>query len=250
MEIKDELSFEEFEEIERAFAKIIQMSCSILLVGPSRIKCQSDLNSLKEAGFFNVTVETRLSTLPMLIKKGNIRVIVIDGDMKDNESLKLFLSMKSKKDLKLPEFLFIREDVSDNMLDVFQKAGALGCIHKPLVCSEFENAISSILFDEDSSFEEFSVESKPFGESTLIKIKGDLHRQGINELSDKLKVVQNEQNDGCLIDFSRVTSVDKSIVEVFNESSDSYKSVEKSIDIFDPKRKLIKFALEKVVKFI
>ena len=86
------LNLEDLDRIEKGFSRLVQRSCSILLFDSSHIMGLASLRNLKTSGYQNiVSVDSKISNVEELLKARKFRLVILDGDMKDNECFKYYL---------------------------------------------------------------------------------------------------------------------------------------------------------------
>jgi CheY-like chemotaxis protein len=202
------------------------------------------MRTLKAHGFQNIiTVEAKISSVEVLMKSHKFKLVILDADMKDNESFKFYLELKHKGFENLPPVLFMKEEVTEKSLEIYKKAGAVGCIKRPIVIEEFENVLE-ILFHIDIATENnFNLEVRAFGESMLMRVRGAMTEENLPDFIEKM--TEASQNGNSLIlDFSKVIKVHEHIKRIIIQCSSNFAALHKKLEIYDPKHKLSMFELE------
>ena len=243
MSAQTPITIDDLERVEKGFTRLIERTCSILIFDSSHLKCQASLRSLKADGFQNVITSEKIANIDILLGAHKFRLVILDGDMKENESLKFFIELKQKKIENMPAVIFMREAVTDKILELYKRAGAVGCIKRPVIAEELEVILAEIFHFDIALENNYSLEIKDFGESTLVRVRGTLTENNLPEFLLKIST-DLVINKSLILDFSKIKKVHEHLRRVLLQTAETLSASQKKLELYDPRHKLSHFEME------
>lgn len=232
-----EINLQELEEQKNKIQDLFDRVLPIIFFEPSQFKCKMMEKKLNDAGYFKVIFIGELSKIEDLIKTGaGFSLIILDGDLPDNESFKHYLGVKQKFK-NVPKAVFLKDKIDLKLNEIYKKGGALGSIVKPFEVISLNNLIVE---SNSISKLEAKVDMVHLGDSYIIKLIGDLNSAHLAELKEKFKKIDIQPNYCFIIDASRLIKSSQSLESILLEIHELLEFNKVKFELFDPKNKLDK----------
>lgn len=235
------LNIDELEAIENKIQVMFDHAIPVLLVDPSPFKSKATIKGLNDAGYFNITVINDSKMLDLHITEEHLySLVLLDGDIGDNECFKVYLSIKQKVK-NVPKTIFLKEQAGSKVCEIYKKGGSLGCLEKPFEVSSLKELLHE---SSDEQIDKTKIELVKFGEGFLIKLIGLVDIDHLAQAAEHIASVANSEANRCILDLSKLKTVDASFEKLLKTSATSFLAAGKIIEIFDPKNRLAKFNFE------
>ncbi|RXK00537.1 histidine kinase [Arcobacter sp. CECT 8986] len=210
---KPSLSFEEQEEIVVDDRKHLDNTKeAFLIIDDDEVFSSIVYEEIKKSGNYGL-IALNASTGLELVKKYNIKGIMLDLTLPDMDGIEVLKELKSKQATKnIPVHIISSKDKNSETL----KLGAIGYLQKPVLDGDINNVINSIENINKKEIKDLLiVEDNDIQKEALIELIGtdDVKITAVNSAQDAIDELKTEKYDTVVVDLSLMDGTGQEVCE-------------------------------------
>ncbi|RXJ93562.1 histidine kinase [Malaciobacter molluscorum] len=210
---KPSLSLEEQEQIVIDDRKLLDKNKeAFLIIDDDEVFSSIVYEEIKKSGNYGL-IALNATTGLELIKKYNIKGIMLDLTLPDMDGIEVLRELKSKQATKnIPVHVISSKDKNNETL----KLGAIGYLQKPVLDGDINNVINSIENINKKEIKDLLiVEDNDIQKEALIELIGtnDINITAVNSAQDAINKLKTESFDTVVVDLSLMDGTGQEVCE-------------------------------------